>query len=76
MHSNKCPFYPIFAHISGAYRKLSNYLINCVVIDVDIVVVVVVNIVVDVGNCIHCQQYKGHKIEGIKPEISTATWTS
>ena len=30
----------------------------------------VIDVVVDIRHCIHCQQDKGHEVEGIEAEVS------
>ena len=47
-------------------------MVDRVVVDVHIVVVVVVDVVVDVGHGIQGQQHKSHEVEGIEAKVANS----
>ena len=47
-------------------------MVDRIVIDVHIVVVVVVDVVVDVGHGIQGQQHKSHEVEGIEAKVANS----
>jgi hypothetical protein len=48
-------------------------LVDCVVVDIDIVVVVIIDVVVGVGHSIQREQDKGHKVEGVEAKVANST---